>query len=48
MVPGAVKTVELASHFPDLRVDAVVTVKKPFYTKFRHVGKSTVVFNVPA
>ena len=48
MVPGAVKTVEFPPHLPDLRVDAVVTVIKPFYTKFRHVGKSTVVVSVPA
>ena len=38
MVPGAVKTVELPTHLPDLRVDAVVPVKKPFYAKFWHVG----------
>jgi len=47
-VPGAVKTVELPPHLPDLRVDTVITVIKPFYTKFRHVGKSTVVVSVPA
>jgi len=47
-VPCAVKTVELPPHLPDLRVDTVVTVKKLFYTKFRHVGKSTVVVSVPA
>ena len=35
-VPCAVKTVELPPHLPDLRVDTVVTVKKLFYTKFRH------------
>ena len=47
-VPCAVKTVELPPHLPDLRVDTVITVIKPFYTKFRQVGKSTVVFSVPA
>jgi hypothetical protein len=48
MVPGAVKTVELAPHLPDLRVGAVVTIIKPFYAKFWHFRKSTVVVSVTA
>jgi hypothetical protein len=47
-VPSAVKTVELPPHFPDLRVDAFVTVIEPFYAKFRHIRKSTVVVSVAA
>jgi hypothetical protein len=41
MVPSAVQTVELPPHFPDLRVDAVVTEIKPFYAKFWHVCNLT-------
>jgi hypothetical protein len=48
MVPSAVKAVELPPHFPDFRVDVAITIIKPFYAKFRHVGKSTVVVSVAA
>ena len=48
MVPSAVKTVELPPHLHDLRVDAVVTIIKPFYAKFWHFRKSTVVVSVAA
>ena len=48
MVPGAVWTVELPPHFLDFRVDVAVTIIKPFYAKFRHIRKSTVVVSVAA
>jgi hypothetical protein len=47
-IPGAVTTVQPPSHFPDLHMDATITIIKPFYAKFRHVGKSTVGVSVPA
>jgi hypothetical protein len=47
-MPCAVTTVQPPSHFPDLHMDAAITVIKPFYAKFRHIRKSTVVVSVAA
>jgi hypothetical protein len=47
-MPGAVKTLKLPAHLPDLCVDAAVPVIKPFYAKFWHIRKSTGVVSVAA
>jgi len=47
-IPSAVTTMQSPSHFPDLHMDAAITVIKLFYAKFRHIRKSTVVVSVAA
>jgi hypothetical protein len=41
VIPGAVKAVEFTCHLPRFQVNMAISVMKPFYAKFRHVGVST-------